>query len=119
MCVSNQFIEHQVYELSEMIQKSTLYKFVGFELAENVQVSSSAQTKDGLALISKVILEDENGTIYYVAPNQNGLRFAEKEITYKEYKKLQKNETQNAILTFLGILAVFGVLMVSMAKLFI
>ncbi|WP_026073353.1 hypothetical protein, partial [Robertmurraya massiliosenegalensis] len=116
LCISNQFIEQQVYEISEMIKENTLYKFVGVELSENIQVSSSEQKEDSLTLINKVILEDENSTIYYVAPNLNGLRFAKKEITYREYKKLQKQETRNAIFTFLGILVGFGVLMVSMVK---
>lgn len=112
MCVSNNFIEQQAYEYSEKIRKNSLYKFVRTDsLDEN-----NGTTRDGLALITKVILEDKDGNLYHVDPNPNGLRFAKKEITYREYKKLQNKETRNAFLTFFVIIGFFGAVMVTLMK---
>lgn len=116
VCVSNRFIEQQAYDFSEKIRVSSLYRFVGTELSKDDLVTSNGTVEDPFVLITKVILEDTDGTLYYVAPNVNGLRFAKREITYKEYKKLQKNETRNAIVMFFGILGFFSVFMITMMK---
>jgi hypothetical protein len=116
LCVSNQFVEQQAYEFSEKIRGSTLYKFVGTVITEDNLIDGNVQKGNELAMVTKVILQDEDGNLYYVAPNPNGLRFAKKEITFKEYKEKQKNETRNAIATFLGIIVFFGLVMVTMVQ---
>lgn len=116
MCVSNHFIEQQSYNFSEKIRENSLYKYVGTQLSESDLVYSNKPPIDHLAFVTKVILEDKDGTLYYVAPNPNGLRFAKQEVTFKEYQKLQKLETRKAIAAFLGIIGFFGLLMVSMMK---
>lgn len=119
LCVSNQFIEQQAYDFSEQIRENSLYKFVGVEISENNPAETNVQKRNELALISHVILEDNDGSRYYVAPNPNGLRFAKKEITHKEYNKQLKKETRNAVITFLAVLVFFGVTMLTIVQLLI
>ena len=73
MCVSNHFIEQEAYDFSGKIQKQSLYKFVRTELAEN---HFNGQHGGEFPLISKVVLEDKDGKLYYVTPSPNGLKFA-------------------------------------------
>ncbi|MBD8069279.1 hypothetical protein [Bacillus sp. PS06] len=112
MCVSNNFIELQAYEFCEKIRNDSLYKFVG------VDYSRSHINGNGLELINTVILQDSDGTVYYVEPNSNGLKFAKREITYKEYKKLQRKETISAISGFVLIIGSFGALMATFVRFF-
>ncbi|RTR28157.1 hypothetical protein EKG37_17805 [Robertmurraya yapensis] len=118
MCVSNNFIEQQAYDLSEQIRKNTRYAYVKTVFSVDGFVSSNIQEGKELPLVSKVILEDDDGTLYQVGPSLNGLKFAKKEITYSEYKKLEKRESRHAILSFLGCLIGLGSIMVLMLKLF-
>lgn len=60
---------------------------------------------DGKALITKVILKDTKGKSYIVSPDFNGLKFAKGEITYKEYKRIEKGENIKVI-SFFSILSV-------------
>lgn len=115
MCVSNPFIEQEAYDFSEKIQKQALYKFVRTEVAGN---HFNGQNGGDFPLISKVVLEDADGKLYYVAPNPNGLKFAKQEITYKEYKRLEKKETLNAVALFFVILSFFGGSMAALIKFF-
>jgi hypothetical protein len=98
LCFSYQFIEQQASDMCEKIRENSIYKFVRVEFSQS---DSEELQKEGSALISKVILEDKEGTLYYVSPNPNGLKFAQGEITYKEYKKYERKETQNVLLTLL------------------
>ena len=66
----------------------------------------------GTALITKVLLEDKDGTPYSVEPNLNGLRFAKGEISYKKYQKLQRKNDVTMFLCFFGIIGFFIVLMI-------
>ena len=74
MCVSNHFIEQQAYKMTEVIKGITLYKFVGVDFSggegagfqklvvhENEHHDTLAT---GTALITKVLLEDKDGTRY-------------------------------------------------------
>ena len=115
MCVSNHFIELEAYDFSEKIQKQSLYKFVRTELTDN---HFNGEHGKGLPFISKIVLEDKDGELYYVAPNPNGLKFATQEITYKEYKRLEKRETRNGVALFLCILSFFGGGMAALIKFF-
>ncbi|MEH7223651.1 hypothetical protein V7112_07505 [Bacillus sp. JJ1566] len=115
MCVSNHFVELQAYELSEKIRESSLYTFVRFEKSKNNNMGSEGE---GLDLITQVILQDNDGALYPVEPNLNGLRFAKKEITYNEYKKLQSKETFTAFSIFFLAIGVFSIGMVGFIKFF-
>jgi hypothetical protein len=126
VCYSNNFIEQQAYEMSEKIRKNSLYKFVRVEYSIGTSLVSQKQnmpsqehpTTNGLALITKVILKDKDGTIYSVEPSPNGVRFAKGEISYKEYKKLEQRETYKGIATFLVIIGFFIILMFILMKYF-
>lgn len=113
VCGNNNFIEQQAYEFTEKIRENSLYKFVRIDFSESTFGGNTKIRDDQLVLITKVILEDKDGTVYFVEPNSNGLRFAKKEITYDEYKKLQKIDDRKAYTMFFGIIGLFGVLMVT------
>lgn len=51
-----------------------------------------------MPLITKLLLEGENGILYSIEPDLNGLRFAKGEITYKEYNNIQKGEKFRGII---------------------
>ncbi|MEQ2527668.1 hypothetical protein WMO40_13235 [Bacillaceae bacterium CLA-AA-H227] len=104
--------------MSEQIRKNTRYAYVKTVFSVDGFVSGDIQEGKELPLVSKVILRDVDGTLYQVGPSLNGLKFAKKEITYKEYKRLEKRETRNAILIFLGSLIGLGSVMVLILKLF-
>lgn len=115
ICISTNFIEQEAYKYYEEIQKNSLYELVNANRAE----SNYARETDGVyAVITKVTLKGEDGAFYPVAPNPNGLKFAKKEITYKEYKKLQNKETRNAFITFAGIVFFLVAVMVTTAQYF-
>jgi hypothetical protein len=121
VCTPNNFIEQQAYEMYEKIKKNSVYNFIRVDYSEGSYQGSHSQvenTRSGLALITRVVLEDKNGTLFTVEPNPNGVRFAKGEITYKEYKKLQKRETVNGIATFFGILVFFSGLMYFLMRVF-
>ncbi|MDF2858301.1 MAG: hypothetical protein K0Q87_4152 [Neobacillus sp.] len=121
MCAPNNFIELQAYEMFEKIKKSSVYDFIRVDYSGGSVQGSYSQgdnTRNGAALITRVVLEDKDGTLYTVEPNPNGVRFAKGEITYKEYKKLQKRETVIGIAAFFGILVFFGGFMYFLMKVF-
>jgi uncharacterized membrane protein YebE (DUF533 family) len=84
-------------------------EYLGKESCEN--------TSSGGALITKVILEDDNGRFFSVDPNINGLKFAKGEISYTKYNKLQKKNDFNMFVCFFGIVGFFGVSMFIISKL--
>jgi hypothetical protein len=121
VCGPNNFIELQAYEMFEKIKKSSVYDFIRVDYFGGIVQGSYSQgdnTRNGSALITRVVLEDKDGTLYTVEPNPNGVRFAKGEITYKEYKKLQKRETVIGIAAFFGILVFFGGFMYFLMKVF-
>ncbi|WP_342431037.1 hypothetical protein [Neobacillus sp. FSL H8-0543] len=127
MCVSNHFIEQQAYKMTEVIKGNTLYKFVGVDFSggegagfqklvvhENEHHDTPAS---GTALITKVLLQDKDGSLYSVEPNLNGLRFAKGEISYKKYQKLQRKNDLTMFLCFYGIIGFFIVSMIIVGNL--
>jgi hypothetical protein len=121
VCAPNNFIELQAHEMYEMIRGNSVYNFIRVDYSEGSYQGTHSQvdnTRNGSALIIRVVLEDKDGTLYTVEPNPNGVRFAKGEITYKEYKKLQKRETVNGIATFFGILVFFSSTMYFLMKVF-
>ncbi|WP_338472955.1 hypothetical protein R4Z10_09630 [Niallia sp. XMNu-256] len=119
--MSNNFLEHQAYEISEEIRKQSLYKWVGLEVSGNdgMGIKKKNTQWNGNELITKVILEDKNGTSFSINPDQNGLRFAKGEITYKEYCKLQKKADVQGYSYFFGIIGFFIIMMFTLTRLII
>ncbi len=115
MCGSTDFIERQVYDMYEAIRSHSIYNLVNVEYSTG---SSSDRNSTKMNLITKVILQDKDGTQYSVEPNPYGLRFAKGEISYKKYKKLQKSQTFYLFFIFFGIIAFFGFSMLVMMKYF-
>ena len=105
VCSSNSFIEQQAYEMSKEIKKGSVYKFIRVDYSE-VEAG----------YITKVILEDKDGTVYSIEPNPIGVKFARGEITFKEYKKLQKRDTLNVMAIFSGVIVLFGGFMFGFMK---
>ncbi|WP_282155966.1 hypothetical protein [Cytobacillus gottheilii] len=126
MCLSHNIIELQAYETSKKIQENSLFKCVRLDFAGGNSLGIQSQSDFwkgydltagiGSSLITKVILEDTEGTLYSVEPNANGLRFAEGKINYKEYRKLQKRKDLNAYACFLGVIVIFFMLMLTVMK---
>ncbi|MEK4387713.1 hypothetical protein MKZ25_18415 [Solibacillus sp. FSL W7-1464] len=87
------------------MRKQSKYKMIKLELADDsiIEPQNLENFGDGRALISKAVLEDTEGRFYSVSPNQNGLRFTMGELTYKEYRKKEKNEDLKGI-SFLALL---------------
>jgi Na+(H+)/acetate symporter ActP len=126
VCDSNNFIEQQAYEWCEKIRKDSVYKFLRVEysggnslgLQKQNNHSQGNQTTNRSAIITRIVLEDKDGTVYPVEPNPNGLRFAKGEITFKEYRKLQNRETINFFTIFFVMSACFGGLMFTLVRFF-
>lgn len=113
MCGSTDFIEQQAYDMYEKIRSLSIYNFVTVEYSTG---SGPDRNSTKMNLITKVILQDKDGTQYSVEPNPFGLRFAKGEITYKKYRKLQKNHTFYLFFIFAGIIAFFGFSMFIMLR---
>jgi hypothetical protein len=98
-------LEKMTHQISEEIRKKSVYKVCEFIYFRNYNVGNEN------GLVSKVILE-EDGLIYEVKPNENGLKFSVGDITYNEYKKIKKKETHRMFSIFSGaisfLLVVFG-----------
>jgi hypothetical protein len=105
VCSSNSFIEQQAFEMSKKIKKVSVYKFIRVDY-------SDAEA----GYITKVVLEDKDGMVYSIEPNPIGVKFARGEITFKEYKELQKRDTLNVIAIFSGIIVLFGGFMFGVMK---
>ncbi len=111
MCITNNFIEQQAYEISKEIKKCSIYDVVKFEVLGSKSLAFHKQDIqwNGKDLITKVILEDSNGIHYSICPDHLGLRFAKGEISYKEYKKLIKRDglkVYNIFFLSIGILII-------------
>lgn len=100
MCFSTNAIEHLVYDMSKKIYENSIYKMVRIDFIGCKSVELRNQTKNPFSedsgeecpLIAKLVLGGDNGTLYDIEPNLNGLKFAKGDITYKEYKNIQKGE---------------------------
>lgn len=94
MCISSNFIELQAYRICEVMKTQSRYRMVRLELSDDciIEPQNLESFSDGSKLITKAVLEDIDGKFYSVSTNQNGLRFVMGELTYKEYKKKERNE---------------------------
>ncbi|RFU67495.1 hypothetical protein D0469_14690 [Peribacillus saganii] len=115
MCFSTNAIETQAYETALKIREASIYKFVRTESADGNAFDLDNHSPDEIPVITKVILEDNNGHPYSVEPNPFGLKFAKGEINYNEYKKSQNKDVAMGI----GILCVTAGLFLSISWAFV
>lgn len=107
MCFSHNTFEQRALEMTEQIQKKSIYKLVRADFigGKSLEFHEESTIRNGfnhtfskdIPLITEVILEDSDGRHYSVEPNPNGLRFAEGKITCKEYEKLQRKENMQGL----------------------
>lgn len=114
LCFSYNIIEQQALEMFKKIQQNSHYKLVRVEFTGDQAlglIDYEELTKMENKLISKIILKDNKGMLYSIEPNLNGLRFAKGEISYREYKKIQKKESTDLFVYLFLIIAFFSILM--------
>lgn len=111
MCFSTNVIEQQALIISDKIIKNTIYKPVSLDFIseKNVGIQDFTMQSSGkeISLITRVNLENNEGLQISVEPNENGLRYAMGEISYKDYKKLQNQESRQLIWYFIAISSAF------------
>ena len=111
MCFSTNIIEQQVRIISDKIIKNSIYKPVSLDFIseKNVGIQDFTMQSSGkeISLITRVNLENNAGLQISVEPNENGLRYAMGEISYKDYKKLQNQESRQFIWYFFAISSAF------------
>ncbi|MEK4701919.1 hypothetical protein MKX47_20680 [Solibacillus sp. FSL R7-0668] len=120
MCISSNFIELQAYRICEAMKKQSMYKMVKLELSDDrfIAPQNLENYEDGRVLITKAVLEDNEGKSYTVSPNHNGLRFVQGEITYREYRKIEKGESIKVI-SFLTLLIGLTITTMYLLKIFL
>jgi hypothetical protein len=110
MCSSYDFIERQAQEMSEMIRGNSIYKLVRLEfnsgLSQDLQNNAAIQATPDF--IKRVVLEDQDGTLYSIEPGPNGFSFAKGEISYKEYLRRTNRDTLNIVTCFSFSVGFFG-----------
>ena len=126
MCSSHNYIEQHAYEMSKRIWENSAYKPIKLEFAGGTSLdlknqpnywdSFNKEMAHTTVLITKIVLESSEGKLYSVEPNDNGLRFAKREITYKEYKMLQKKENINGAVIFIATIFVLFTFMAVLIK---
>jgi len=116
LCFSNDSIEKQIYEISERIQKKSLYTVVRIDCLgeETLTLQKSHSSEDvneimhsEIPVISKIILKDKNDNHYTIRPTSLGLNFAEGKLTYNEYKMQEHREELKGYGIFAFILSFF------------
>lgn len=111
MCFSTNVIEQQALIISDKIIKNSIYKPVSMDFIseKNVGIQDFTMQSSGkeISLITRVNLENNEGLQISVEPNENGLRYAMGEISYKDYKKLQNQESRQFIWYFFAISSAF------------
>jgi hypothetical protein len=122
MCFSTGYIEQQASRMTNEIRSHSVYKFlgVGYFDGDSNHSHKPEYTHGPLEetrLISKIFLEDEDGTVYSVEPNMNGLKFAKGEISYSKYRKSQRKNDTTIFLSFFAMLGFFSVSLFLVSKL--
>lgn len=106
MCFSYDQMEQQAYRLANQIILHSKHNPVRLNLVGNSSIELTTrnlvidkmQSQDGsIPLIKNVILQDQAGKLYCIEPCENGLKFAQGEISYKEYLQKQKGENKKLI----------------------
>ncbi|MEK4083555.1 hypothetical protein [Psychrobacillus sp. FSL K6-1415] len=111
MCFSTNVIERQALTISEQIIKNSIYKPVSLDIIgeKNIEIQDFIMKGNGeeISLITRVNLEINEGLQLSVEPNENGLKYAMGKISYKEYKKMQNQESRKFIWYFFAISGAF------------
>lgn len=111
MCFSTNIIEQQAFLISDKIIINSIDKPVSLDFIDEKNVGISDFTmkifREEIPLITRVNLENSEGLLISVEPNENGLRCAMGEISYKAYKKLQNQESRQFISYFFAISSIF------------
>jgi len=101
MCLTNNFVEEQAYKVSKTIKESSIYKFDRVIYSNNNIDVFLDSNWDEKSLITNVVLKDNYDQEYVIKPNQNGMKFAKGEISFKKYTKLQRKEDTQGIWAFI------------------
>gem|GEM_PF-801980 len=95
MCFTNNYIELQAYEMCEKIRENSSYKVVKIVVKNGdfMEIQAENFHWNGKDLITKIILQDQDGNYSYsIKPDSIGFLFAKGILTYPEYKRIQKKE---------------------------
>ncbi|WP_101842565.1 hypothetical protein [Halobacillus sp. Marseille-P3879] len=103
MCVSNHTFEIQAYRMFEKIKACSIYSPVGLIYMGNETVDLTVEAPETIKLIDKIVLRGRDGTLYEVEPSENGLKFAQGELTYEEYVE-EKKTTNRKVITYLSLI---------------
>lgn len=111
MCFSTNVFEKQASVISEKIIKNSIYKPISLDFIgeKNVGIQDFIFQENGgeQSLITRIVLEDNAGLRTSIEPNENGLMYAMGEISYKEYKKTQNQDSRQFIGYFFAITSAF------------
>lgn len=111
MCFSTNVFEKQASVISEKIIKNSIYKPISLDFIgeKNVGIQDFIFQENGgeQSLITRIVLEDNAGLRTSIEPNENGLMYAMGEISYKEYKKTQNQDSRQFIGYFFAITSSF------------
>lgn len=119
MCVFNNAFELQALNMSEIIQKNSIYQPFRIVYTGGKSVGLQDHSPQQMNLITSIVLKDEEGNLYEIEPCENGLRFAKGEIRYSEYLRLQKKESRQVITYFSLITGAFFIMGWTLVKFFI
>ena len=93
MCFSTNIIEQQAFLISDKIINNSIYKPVSLNFIDEKNVGISDFTmksfREEIPLITRVNIENSEGLLISLEPNENGLRCTMGEISYKAFKKLR------------------------------
>ncbi len=91
--------------------KNSIYKPISLDFIgeKNIGIQDFKFQENGgeLPLITRIVLEDKAGLRTSIEPNKNGLMYAMGEISYKEYKKTQNQDSRQFIGYFFAISSAF------------
>ncbi|GGF36139.1 hypothetical protein GCM10010954_38900 [Halobacillus andaensis] len=107
MCVSNHTFEMQAYRMFEKINSYSIYLPVKLIYMGNETVDLIAEEPDSFKLIDKIVLKDSDGRLYEVEPSENGLKFAQGQLTYQEYIEFQKTAKKKVMIYLSLFISVF------------
>jgi len=111
LCFSTNVFEKQASVISEKIIKNSIYKPISLDFIgeKNVGIQDFIFQENGgeQSLITRIVLEDNAGLRTSIEPNENGLMYAMGEISYKEYKKTQNQDSRQFIGYFFAITSAF------------
>ncbi|GAM11967.1 hypothetical protein [Mesobacillus selenatarsenatis] len=118
MCVSNNAIELQAYRFSEKIQESSSYNIVRVDFIggtflkcdQGISLRDEVQDIANLPLIKNLILQTKSGKQFCVEPDELGLRFAEGELSYRQYLLAKKQKSRQMLYYTFGSTGLFTAL---------